>query len=79
MINEIALIKNISQYGVVEFCGYNNNENSSYIVAVTNVEVDKSIVDELCKNYINNEFLNNTPSTLEGGIYKIMFDNFPNS
>jgi hypothetical protein len=79
MINEIDLIQNLSQYGVVEYCGYNNIENSSYIVAMNNVEVDKSIVDELCKNYINIEFLNNTPSTLEGGIYKIMFDNFPNS
>ena len=78
MINEIDLVLALSQYGVVEYCGYNNEENSTYIIAMSNINTDKLTLDQLSASYVNVEFINNVPSTLEMGIYKIQYDNFPN-
>ena len=78
MIDILALENTLSVYGIIEYCNYNNIENSTFIVALNAVTESKDILDSIIKPFVNIEFINNVPSTMENGIYKIMFDNFPN-
>jgi hypothetical protein len=79
MIDKLALENDLGLYGNVVYCDYNNSENSSFVVVLSNVTTDQLTLDNITSFYINIEFLNNVPSTFEYGVYKIQYDNFPNN
>jgi hypothetical protein len=75
MINRDGLIQDLGPLGTVVYCDYNNEW--SYIVVMEDV-TEQLFVDGIVNAYLSTEFSSFIPSTLENGIYKISYDNFPN-
>lgn len=74
MINTTELIQTLQPLGNIIYCDYNND--ISYIVVMDNV-TEKLSVDGIVHSYLSTEFASFVESTLENGVYKVMYDNFP--
>lgn len=74
MINRGELISTLSPLGVVDYCDWNSDW--SWVVVMSEVN-DQLSVDGIVNSYLSTDFVNHIPSTLEGGIYKVQYDNFP--
>lgn len=74
MIDRDLMIQDLSPLGTVIYCDWNSDW--SWVVVMENVSNQLS-VDGVVNSHLNTTFISSIPSTLEGGVYKIQYDNFP--
>lgn len=75
MINIEALSIELQKFSTINLVQY-NNENSFIISINVGGEVEKSFIDGICDSYIISELSVRIPSTIEGGIYKVSYENY---
>jgi hypothetical protein len=74
MINIEALSIELQAFSTINLLQYNND--NSFIISINVGDVEKSFIDGICDSYIISELSVRIPSTIEGGIYKVSYENY---